>query len=1022
MKGATGIFILLILLVTPVNSSAQTATGFNPVSSSRHIINTLNYEHGLINNFAQSIVTDKNGFTWVSTQTGLQRYNGYRFVNLKTEVIGSRPIIINYPVPLFKLNNGSILIFYRKGILRYDFDSDAFSLVNSDTAVGNSNIAYYPLYENDNKLFCLSEKDNLVYFELPSYKKKSIRVPEELQFASALFKTHFNNSQQVYSNYVQASYAQPFIYFAVQNKIIRINTTSDRAELVMQLQQNVFNCLSSSKTIICAASDALLLINRSNGQIIKQVSYQLFTKEPVSQASLCILNDSAYSFSINGHLFETNQDLSKFVEIKGLNNEKTADVGFINQIYYDSQKRLWALTNNNIRRIQYKPLPFKHFYYREEKNNFIKSIFVDTTTEMIVAGCYNSGLQLYDLNGTAMLSQSITGAQFRDIVCIGKIDAEEFLAITLFNGWFVFNASSKSYHPLLIPDAIENKLKSREVNFDNNIIAGPAGDLLVITNNNIFSCTFKSHSLITADPVFKFDIAHNDLLHCFTTYNNRYYIGTRNGKFIIADSARIIKSIDLEGNFYVRSICMDKSGMVWIGCDKGLFIYTPDGQLIKKLTTEHGLRNDCIYALLPSQEHSGAYASTNLGLSYIDASYNIINYPRELGLQENEFNTGSAFISGNSYYFGGINGITCFVHDDLKFQNDKPGIFITRFLCNDSLIESSTGLKMFREISLSHYMNHIQFDIVAMGLFNPTEYVYQYRLTGFENKWQVTNNPVSLRYTLQPGHYTLEVKCSTVQDMEHAVSNSFNIIIRKPWYNTLWFYAICILAISGFLYALFRFRLKQLLKIQEIRNRLSRDLHDDIGSTLGSISIFAKAANTKLNKNDLEGTRNVIENIGTVSREMMDTLADMVWTINPNNDNLFQLTGRMKNFATSVLSTAGTTVIFNDDSSAANIRLSIEQRKNIFLIFKEAIHNISKYARCKQVIIDLAMDGSELCMRISDNGIGFDEPFVTENNTNFESGGNGLRNMKERARIINATLNIHSIIGNGTSIELRIKL
>jgi len=215
-------------------------------------------------------------------------------------------------------------------------------------------------------------------------------------------------------------------------------------------------------------------------------------------------------------------------------------------------------------------------------------------------------------------------------------------------------------------------------------------------------------------------------------------------------------------------------------------------------------------------------------------------------------------------------------------------------------------------------------------------------------------------------------------------------------------------------------------KIQSLiheRLRISRELHDDIGSTLGSISIYSEVAKNRSEKN--ENAEEAISKIGVASRELIDKMSDIVWSINPDNESFEQLQNRMQAFAAMILTPRNIHYDFTAGEETKKINLTSEQRKNIFLIYKEAIHNIVKYAECKKVEIKLSRQHDQLEMNITDNGKGFDSRSFEESALHSSGrkgevyNGNGLKNMKARANHIQAMLNIHSVINGGSKIELR---
>jgi signal transduction histidine kinase len=199
-----------------------------------------------------------------------------------------------------------------------------------------------------------------------------------------------------------------------------------------------------------------------------------------------------------------------------------------------------------------------------------------------------------------------------------------------------------------------------------------------------------------------------------------------------------------------------------------------------------------------------------------------------------------------------------------------------------------------------------------------------------------------------------------------------------------------------------------------VRQKIASDLHDDIGSTLNSISVYSEVAALQFEANP-GNAKQLLYKMGGASRQMIETMNDIVWAINPQNDQFENVIQRMQYFAGELLSGKDILLRFDVDATAKSIKLPMEKRKNIYLIFKEAINNAYKYSHASTVSVSIAARANHLIMTISDDGSGF-----------IPSGpatqGNGLENMKFRSKEIRAHLHITSGPKHGASIELKVPL
>ena len=206
-----------------------------------------------------------------------------------------------------------------------------------------------------------------------------------------------------------------------------------------------------------------------------------------------------------------------------------------------------------------------------------------------------------------------------------------------------------------------------------------------------------------------------------------------------------------------------------------------------------------------------------------------------------------------------------------------------------------------------------------------------------------------------------------------------------------------------------RFKIKRKLQEQLLRNQIAGDLHDDIGSTLSSIDISSRIALVK--KNDIAAVQEQLIKIRRQAQKTMDSMSDIVWSINPYYDNFESMLARMKEFAAEMCEPKQIALQFDVAKELETVSFDTDKRKNIFLIFKEAVNNAVKYSNCNLLVIRFSKSrDKDFIMIVHDNGNGFDEVLIKK--------GNGLRNMKARAIDIGGQLNVQSIEGQGTTVEL----
>ena len=201
------------------------------------------------------------------------------------------------------------------------------------------------------------------------------------------------------------------------------------------------------------------------------------------------------------------------------------------------------------------------------------------------------------------------------------------------------------------------------------------------------------------------------------------------------------------------------------------------------------------------------------------------------------------------------------------------------------------------------------------------------------------------------------------------------------------------------------------MEVERLRLRISRDLHDDIGSTLSSINILARSS-LKKNEGKEEPDTLLLQKIQQRSQKTLDAMDDLIWNTRPENDSLETLIVRMREYAAEVLEAAGISFTLHSPNSINHVKLDMQQKRNLYLIFKEAVNNLAKYSNTKKASIHFEYQKKFLQMIITDEGTGFTLTSIKK--------GNGLDNMQHRATEMNAQFEIQSGNGRGTTIKVHV--
>jgi signal transduction histidine kinase/ligand-binding sensor domain-containing protein len=963
---------------------------------------TLNYEQGLLNNATTDVITDANGFTWFSTVIGMQRYNGYNFEQINP-VVDGKILAINSPVHFFELDNKNIWISCPQGVLEYCASTNTFKKIISSTISPDVDYAIIPVYQTGVEIYCFQkEKGIVVYNKDGKFIKQVFNVAKKLDSLVYTGQFLFNSPTTKNNNY--------FFILGSGKLIMRLDIKNKRwDDFVFNDDLLSITCTENKLFILSTSALSFVLLSKMNEH---HLTPGKSIKMNTSSGRLILGNKNQLLVGNANRLLEFDTSLSEKKEFITLARKPVVSTGFIHHIYTDTFGRIWLLTNDDVKRIENAPVTFENFIYPNEGDNFIRSIYYDLQKHLLLAGGYEGLIQLYDTLANPLWPKPLSEAEAGYILSIQKLTGNNYLLLTENKGLCYLNLLSKKIIPYEI-----NKNKLPDLNFD-NIMQKINDSCFYYTTTKAFrKCIIIKNKISSDTSLFSFDNSKGQLTSFIYTSEKRLWVGTTNGYIYFRDEKNKITNLHIPQNYIIRCFAETADKSIWVGTDKGLYIFAGNGKLKKIITRQSGLLNDCIYALLPHETNS-VFASTNLGLSYINETGAIKNFSKELGLQESEFNTSSAIkTASGKFYFGGVNGISAFYPASFSSLRDKPILNLTRFIVNDSEINAN-----FDTIELKYFQNRLQFDVAALGLLNNNEYFYRYHLLGFDDTWQTTHSPTGIKYNLSPGTYTLQIVCSPALFSGNVFKKNFVIIIKSPWWKSWWFLSFVAIVVIGAVSLIITEynRRKYIQKIRSLemqnqiqleRERISRELHDNIGSQISFISSISDwLIDKRLQMNKDEELQQII-GINNTAKNVMMNLRETIWTLQKEEITIQEFFDKFKAYVISILQLRPGIEFKAEENIDTNFILTPTETLNIFRICQECLNNVLKHAEATLIKIFIYSDDKLFKILIEDNGIGFD----TEKKLNEHF---GLANMKYRAEDLKANILIQSAEGRGTIIGI----
>ena len=364
-------------------------------------------------------------------------------------------------------------------------------------------------------------------------------------------------------------------------------------------------------------------------------------------------------------------------------------------------------------------------------------------------------------------------------------------------------------------------------------------------------------------------------------------------------------------------------------------------------------------------------------------------------------------------WFGGL-GLARLIPEPDK-PRQAPTILLTGLrVAGERQPVSELGEESLSTLTFNPSQTQVSVDFLGLGASLGEELQYQYKLEGAQNDWSEPTAQRSIDFAnLAPGTYRLLVKALTAEGIESVRPAAFSFTILRPVWQRAWFLLLVVTGVTFALSALYRYRVARLIELERVRTRIASDLHDDIGSNLSLIAGLSEMLRQQVDGNVPQAAERLAL-IASVSRKSVDAMSDIVWAINPKKDHLRDLVQRMRRFASDTLTARNIELHFSAPAADDDIQLNSEMRREVFLIFKEAVNNIARHSRCTQAEITLQAASGTLTLHFSDNGCGFDPDSA--------SGGQGLQGMRQRAERLGGEFDITSNREAGTTLTLRVAL
>ncbi len=978
------------------------------------------------------IVQDRYGFLWLGTTDGLNRFDGKNFKVYRNQPHDSSSLCNNIINHLCLDSSGTIWAATNGGLCYYDFSRDAFHTINTNE-ISAEEIDDHRIYgataENDGTIWYASRtllhkwKDN---------KTETIKIP-----FTENFQVDFLYADEHGHIWVGVNNNLFFLYDKAKKIFFKtkINSPFAQANKITTSTTQIIYC--SKDTVLMSSWNGGLQKVYFTGDTIFSIPFSDHSEtDPRSNiaTSICRTNDSLWWLSTYGTgLSLFNYSTGNFIRHFHHNesDSRTLSNDYINELYKDVSGILWIGTNSGLDKYDPFAQQFQTVTIPVDTNAFsiyrLPSSFIEDRNDpahqwlwMTVSGAglyhfnrFTKEFKLYKHNEKDSYSLP------DDNVYSLYYDHKNRLWIGSRTGTWLFNERDGKFTK---PPFQDNTVPERV----HDILQDKLHRFWVSSSSIGVFCWDEPNSKLISYRHEKNNpnsLPDNRVFCMLEDHEGKIWIGTQSkglcrldpetGKFIFFQYDRNNpKSLPDNG---VYDLFEDENHHLWIAMENGLAEMNLRDYSMKVYTTLDGLCNNDVFSI-GKDKRNHFWLATNNGICDFDPQQRTFkNYYMNDGLPFNAID-GAVYCCSDGTMLFGCRGMIAYCNPETMKMNKRiPPVVITEFKIFGKQVPVIRDAEMIQPIQLSFKQNMLTFEFAAMNFTNAGRNQYAYKMEGFDRDWILCGNRQSATYTnLNGGSYTFRVKAANNDGTWNEEGTFVKLVVSPPYWKTWWFYLLCTVAIAAILYSIYRMRINQLLQLQHIRMRIARDLHDDIGSTLSSINMISSMAN-KSTVAEKKST-DLFSTISSASRQAMELMNDIVWSINPKNDRMEMMLIRMRQYAGELLEAAHISFTIEMDEQCNNILLAIEKRKDFYLIFKEAINNLAKYSHASEANIKMNCVNRMLILIVTDNGIGFS----LENGSS--RAGNGLKNMQARAELLKGKIKIISDPGKGTQIDLRIPL
>ncbi|MBN2356167.1 SMP-30/gluconolactonase/LRE family protein [candidate division KSB1 bacterium] len=980
---------------------------------------------GLSNNSINALVQTRDGYLWIATKDGLNRFDGRVFRVFKRDPSIPNSLPENYIMSLLESRSGVFWIgTWGGGLCRFDAENEHFTRI---TAPDSDDDYIQALHEDET---------GAIWFGTTT---GGLHCIDPMTGTKLVFSRSRNHPAGFPAENITsiASDTMNILWLGTLDAgLLQFNPVTHDFRPITAVAQPVWHVLfDSDRGLWIGTEGGIHLYDPVSHALVRHPSIPAAQQDYFTTTIRQSLKDRHGRLWVGTYeyrgllLFEPTRSRSmRFYHLRQEDDNPNSLISDrIRCIYEDRKGNLWFGTEEGLNKLP-KRAPFTQYRYLPRRKTSLGGRVVSSILEgrgqILWVGLGGGGFDRIDLKNNTITHykhdpNNPNSLSDNDVVTI-YADRDEILWIgTSRGGLNRFDPTRGIFTRYLHHPDRPTTISS---NWVQQILETRAGLFLVGTNNALQIFDRKNGKFSPYQPAieegsgpFPSNLQVNAL---YEDGDGELWIGTwLDGIWRYNPTSRTLMHYlpDIQDRnslsaSKVTVIYEDSRRMIWIGTHSGgLSRYDKVSDTFVTFTTRDGLPNDVVFGI-QEDRRGKLWVSTLNGLVKFDPDGKTFRvYDEADGVVNNQFNWRAAFKNDDGViYFGGANGLISFHPDSIRIDPDPPPVAFTSFKIFEKEAQLPQPLRATTRIVLPHSQNFFTIEYAALDIAPPHKHRYAYQLQGIDQRWVYPGIHTEALYTdIRPGSYTFRVKASNADGI-WSDPISMVITVLPPWWQAWWLKILAAALLLIMIYALYSYRIHELKKIHRIRFNIAGDLHDEIGSNLSSIRVESQMLlqNDKLAVRE----REQLTAISQTAQETVDAMRDIVWFINPKNDDGENILFKMKETAARLL--GGMNWSFSVSPGVRMEWFNLEVRRHIFLIYKEALTNVIRHAEADMCRIEIAAVAEGVAIAIHDDGKGFE--------LSRAQNQGGLHNIARRAEKIGAVLTLTGAPGHGVTIDLSV--